>query len=139
MGDGPLRDFVQTACDERPWCKSVGAKTGRDKAQYLAIADVLLNPGLVGLNILDAFVAGVPMVTTDCHLHSPEIAYLSNGRNGLITENTINSFVSGVQSILGDDNYRDRLKIGCHQAGEHYTIENMAKKFQLGILQALES
>ena len=75
----------------------------------------------------------------DRYFHYAEIAYLINEENGLITENTINSFVSGVQSILGDDNYRDRLKIGCHQAGEHYTIENMAKKFQLGILQALES
>ena len=38
-------------------------KKGREKAAWFKLASVVLNPGLVGLHILDSFWAGVPMVT----------------------------------------------------------------------------
>lgn len=139
VGEGPLRDAVRHYSDDRPWCAAVGAKTGREKALHLALADVMLNPGLVGLGILDSFVAGVPMVTTDCGLHSPEIAYLEQDRNGLMTGNTIDAFVAGVRRVLDDDEYRARLATGGRQAASHYTLENMAKNFANGIDSALLS
>lgn len=137
IGDGPLRDTVQNSCAKLPWCVWVGAKTGRDKALHLALADVLLNPGGVGLVILDAFAAQLPMVTTNCKGHGPEIAYLRQDENGLMTENTLEDFVSGVQRVLGDDVYRTKLVAGCRAAAGHYTIENMAKNFTRGIRQVL--
>jgi glycosyltransferase involved in cell wall biosynthesis len=137
VGDGPMRERINRACAERAWCAWVGAKTGRDKAMCLALADVLLNPGLVGLGILDSFVAGVPMVTTDCGIHSPEIAYLRQQENGLMTGNAMDAFVAGVRRVLGDEAYRSRLVAGCREAAGHYTIENMARNFLAGILKAL--
>lgn len=137
VGDGPLRETVRDYCIERRWCAWVGAKTGREKAPYLAVVDVLLNPGVVGLGILDAFVAGVPMVTTDCGLHSPEIAYLVQDENGLITDYSIDAFTLGVRHVLNDDAYRARLADGCRQAAGRYTIENMAKNFARGIEKAV--
>ncbi len=137
VGDGPLRETVRNYCVGRPWCTWVGAKTGSEKALYLSLADVLLNPGLVGLGILDAFVAGVPMVTTDCGLHSPEIAYLIQDENGVMTNNSIDAFIIGVRRVLNDDAYRTRLVAGCRQTAGHYTIENMAMNFARGIEQAL--
>jgi hypothetical protein len=37
-----------------------GMLKGQDKVQALACATVMLNPGLVGLGILDSFVWGCP-------------------------------------------------------------------------------
>jgi glycosyltransferase involved in cell wall biosynthesis len=137
IGDGPLREQVEAACAARPWCVWVGAKTGGDKALYLAVANVMLNPGLVGLGILDSFVSGVPMVTTDCSLHSPEIAYLHHDENGLMTRNTLEAFVAGVRYLLENGAYRTQLVAGCRKAARHYTLENMAQNFREGIIKAL--
>jgi len=139
VGDGPLRYIVKEFCEKRAWCKWVGAKTGREKAMYLRLADVILNPGMVGLGILDSFISRVPMVTTDCGLHSPEIVYLRQGENGLMTNNNLKSFVNGVQNILKNDQLRMQLSSGCQLAANHYTIENMVKNFHYGILKALEA
>lgn len=137
IGDGPKRDAVENYSACRPWCSFVGTKTGREKAVHLAVADVMLNPGLVGLGLLDAFASGVPLVTTDCRLHSPEIAYLKHNENGVITENSLNAFVTGVRQVLEDDAQRARIAEGGRVAAGLYTIENMARNFANGIERAL--
>ncbi len=68
-------------------------------------------PGAVGLAILDAFAAGLPMVTTHCRGHGPEIAYLRQNENGLMTEDTLDDFVGGVRRVLGDA-YHSQLVSG---------------------------
>lgn len=139
VGDGPLRVVIDGFCNSRPWCLAVGAKRGREKALCLALADIMLNPGLVGLGILDAFVSGVPLVTTDCGLHSPEIAYLSQGANGVMTANTLTAYVAELQRMLVDEPYRAELAAGCRVAAQRYTLEEMALNFTNGIQCALES
>lgn len=137
VGDGPMRATVEHFCEERDWCLFLGAKKGIEKARYLALADVMLNPGLVGLGILDSFIAGVPIITADCGLHSPEIAYLRPGENGVITQNSLDSFVAGVCGVLNNTELRNRLIRGCQAAAQYYTVENMAGNFVDGISRAL--
>lgn len=140
LGDGPMRPDVEAFCNEHSdWCHYVGIKKGREKMLYLSMANVVLNPGLVGLGILDSFVAGVPMATTDCGLHSPEVAYLENGINGVMTENNLDAYVLEVVRILTDDAYASNLRAGASAAAAHYTIENMADNFCAGILKALKA
>lgn len=136
IGDGPQRALIENAQIEYPWLRYVGRQIERNKAQYLKMASVLLNPGLVGLGILDAFAAGTPMVTTDCGLHSPEIDYLRQGENGFMTANTLD-YVQTVERILTDTALAAHLQKGCFEAANHYTIENMAENFRAGILKAL--
>jgi len=71
-----VRDFAAT----RPWCKWAGARHGREKAQHLALAQVLLNPGMVGVGILDGFAMRLPLVTTDCGIHSRRSPILNRAR-----------------------------------------------------------
>lgn len=140
VGDGPMRAQVEAFCaSHSDWCHYVGIQKGRDKMLYLSLADVVLNPGLVGLGILDSFVAGVPMATTDCGLHSPEVAYLVNGVNGVMTANTLDAYVAAVGRILTDDRYAEGLRKNAQASAAHYTIENMANNFCAGILQALKA
>lgn len=137
IGEGPQRALIKNAQNEYSWLRYVGRKTERSKAQYLKMANVLLNPGLVGLGILDAFAAGIPIVTTDCGLHSPEIDYLRHGENGFMTANTLESYVQTVEQILTDKQLAEYLRNGCLDAANHYTVENMAENFRAGILKAL--
>jgi len=133
VGDGPERTKVETWCKSRPWARWVGSKFDRDKVAHIKLAQIMLNPGLVGLGILDSFVCQVPMVTTDCGLHSPEIAYLSDNKNGLMTSNTVTACAKACIDLLQDPSTLQRLKEGCAQSAATYTVENMASRFAAGI------
>jgi glycosyltransferase involved in cell wall biosynthesis len=137
MGDGPQRAYVENAQAQYPWLNYVGRQTEQEKARYLRLASIILNPGLVGLGILDGFAAGIPIVTTDCGLHSPEIDYLRNGENGFMTKNTLEDYVETVLEILNDPELASHLRLGCQESAKHYTLQNMANNFRLGILKAL--
>ena len=137
IGNGPQRPLINDAQAHFPWLHYVGRQVEDNKAKYLKLASVILNPGLVGLGILDGFAAGIPMVTTDCGLHSPEIDYLLQGENGFITENTLEDYVNTVENILTDNTLASRLREGCLKSANYYTIENMAENFRVGILKAL--
>lgn len=137
VGDGPMRPLVEAKAIEAPWLRYVGRRSGRDKAVLLRMADVVLNPGLVGLGILDSFVAGTPMFTTDCGLHSPEIDYLVNSDNGVMTANDLEAYVRAVTETLTNPARSDRLSVGCRRSAGHYTVANMVDNFRVGIRQAL--
>jgi glycosyltransferase involved in cell wall biosynthesis len=137
VGNGPLGRQVQAAVATRPWLHALGARTGRDKALCLRSAQLMLNPGLVGLGILDAFVGGLPLATTDCGLHSPEIAYLNHGVNGVMTADTLDAYVQACQALLTNPGERERLAVAARADAARYTVENMAERFAQGIMSAL--
>jgi glycosyltransferase involved in cell wall biosynthesis len=139
VGDGPDRALVESFAGRHRWCHYLGARTGRDKAVALCAAQVILNPGLVGLSILDSFAFGVPMVTTDCGLHSPEIAYLETGFNGLMTADCLEAYVDAVAEVLTDDQLRERLREACLRSAAHYTVEKMATRYVEGIEACLRA
>jgi L-malate glycosyltransferase len=136
-GDGPDRERVQRAVAAHPGIHWLGSVHGERKAHVLAAADVMLNPGLVGLSILDAFVAGLPLFTTDCRLHSPEIAYLRQGHNGVMTSDTVDAYVAAVTSALSEPTRLQALQQAALQSADDYSIENMVQRYSDGIIQAL--
>jgi len=137
VGDGPMQSMVEKAATRYSWLRYSRSVYGCDKAAYLKLADLFLNPGMVGLSILDAFVAGAVLVTTDCGNHSPEIDYLVNGDNGLMTGNTIKAYEKAVVGLLQDHDRMEFMKEKSRQSVKFYSIENMANNFHEGILKAL--
>jgi glycosyltransferase involved in cell wall biosynthesis len=138
VGAGPQKPVVEAFCKKHAWAHFAGMLKGQNKVLALASATVMLNPGLVGLGILDSFVCEVPMVTTDCGLHSPEIVYLQSGANGLMTENTLAAYVQTCVATLTDQTRLGTLRIGCKQSAGLYTVENMAKNFADGVTRCLQ-
>jgi len=139
VGAGPLKAMVEAFCAAHPWAHFAGMLKGKEKVLALASATVMLNPGLVGLGILDSFVCEVPMVTTDCGLHSPEIVYLRSGSNGLMTENTLDAYVHECLGLFGDAGRLRAMKSACKSSGSQYTVENMATNFADGVERCLQS
>jgi glycosyltransferase involved in cell wall biosynthesis len=139
VGAGPQKSMVEAFCKEHAWAHFAGMLKGQDKVLALASATVMLNPGLVGLGILDSFVCEVPMVTTDCGLHSPEIVYLQSGINGLMTNNTLNDYVRECVALMTSPTTLAAMKAACKSSASNYTVENMARNFADGVEQCLQS
>jgi glycosyltransferase involved in cell wall biosynthesis len=107
-----------------------------ERVKYLAQADVFLNPGMTGLSILDAFSVGIPFATTDCGIHSPEIAYLKNGVNGIMSKPTESDFTTAVLELMQSDDLA-MMKRNALDDGKKYTIERMTRNFMEGVMKAL--
>lgn len=137
MGSGPLAPFVERQSKLHRWIRWVGRIHGQEKIQFFAVSDFLMGPGMVGLNIIDGFAAGLPLITTESHNHSPEIAYLENGLNGLMTPENVNDFVAGILSLLQDPVRLQNMSKEAFQTSQNYSLENMVKNFGGGILGAL--
>jgi L-malate glycosyltransferase len=137
IGDGPDNEKVRAFASENPWLHDMGARFDENIVPYFRVADVSLMPGAVGLSILDAFALETPLVTTRVADHGPEIEYLRQNVNGIMTENVLDAFVEAAVSVLSSPSLRDRLKQGCRESASHYTLENMVRNFRRGVHAAL--
>jgi glycosyltransferase involved in cell wall biosynthesis len=137
IGEGPESYKIRSFVLDNSWAHFVGPKFGLDKIPYFKMADIFLMPGMVGLAILDSFAFRVPMITTNQSTHSPEIEYLINYDNGVMTDNSLDSFVEASISVMFSKELKERLMQGCVRGAERYTLENMIRNFSDGILKAI--
>jgi glycosyltransferase involved in cell wall biosynthesis len=138
VGAGPESSAIQRASEVCDYVVYPGPAFNRDKAVYFRMADVFLNPGLVGLGILDSFAAGLPFITTSAAKHSPEIAYLAHGDNGLLIQGDSRDFALAVVGVLQDPELLRKMKRGAQLAADRYTVENMVENVKKGILECLD-
>ncbi|HEX7642752.1 MAG TPA: glycosyltransferase family 4 protein [Burkholderiaceae bacterium] len=139
VGAGPEQHTIEQAAAAHPWIHYLGPLQGNRKAEALVLADVLMNPGLVGLGILDSFASGTPMFTTDCGLHSPEISYLAPGHNGVMTNDDVHDYAAAIVATLRDARYLESLGQAALASASQYTVENMAARIRSGILACLDA
>lgn len=140
VGNGPEHDLVeQQVKASGGWIHWVGARKGEDKVKLICLSQVMLNPGMVGLGILDSFSCGVPMVTTQDPRHSPEIAYLEPGVNGMQTMMDEEDFARVAIRLILDTQFHARLAEGCLISAREYTLEHMVQNFANGILACLQN
>lgn len=139
IGGGNDAHLVVEASKRHDWLHYVGPKFGKEKTILSSMAKVFLMPGLVGLGVIDAFIYRTPMVTTDLPYHSPEIAYLEDGVNGVVVKDSqdVDAYASAVCRVLSDDDYYHLLRNGCDLATQRYSIEKMVARFEAGILAAV--
>lgn len=138
IGDGPSADEIRMAMDRRPWLHWLGVLKGREKAAWFKLANVIINPGAVGLHVLDSFCAGVPMVTCADSKHGPEFAYLSNGRNGLVVNGGPEQYANAVVELLSNDDAYRSIQVAALDDARKYTLDNMVNRFVEGINRCLE-
>lgn len=139
VGGGPQLDEVRAWGAARSWATVTGPLFGDDLNHTLLKADVLLNPGRVGLLATESIAAGVPMVTTDYPLHAPEFDYLTNDLNCLVIpeESGEEGYAQAVCDLLNDPARLSRLGEGCLESGANLSIAAMARAFTAGIEMAL--
>lgn len=133
IGAGPDAPLLKQLAAVRPWVSYIGPKFGADRIPYFKVASIFLMPGLVGLAILDSFAMETPMVTTNFPYHSPEIEYLENGINGVLTENSVDAYAAEVVDLFENPQKLQRLVEGCRESSTRYTVHRMVKNFKEGI------
>ena len=139
IGDGPERAQMERAADKKGVSiRFVGALTETEElASHLFASDVLLNPGYLGLSIVQAFAIGVPVVApvagTAFRFHSPEWVYVRSGENSILVENTTaKNFAEAVQTVESD---RERFSTAALQ---FVRKELSADRMIDGILEAIQ-
>ncbi len=137
IGGGSEESTVREAASA-DWIHYLGPIYGDERVRIASIAQLQLMPGLLGLNVVDAFALGIPTVTTDIDYHSPEIEYLIDGVNGLVVRNaTPATFADAVVALLDDEDRLTQLRVGAELAGQELSVEDMAQRFADGVVQAL--
>lgn len=127
IGDGPLRPFLQQWAERTCWLDYRGACFAEDKTQAYQDADLVLNPGLTGLAILDAFAAGLPYLTTIQPNHSPEIHYLQQSVNGYMVPADALSLFSAVQLLHQDPALRCQLGRQARSTARQFSLAAMVR------------
>lgn len=138
IGDGHYGPWLREQAEKESWIHPLGALYGSEKAKMLALCDVFLLPSLVGLSIIDSFAAGLPLLSARFNNHGPEIAYLKDGVNGLMTDATVDAYSDAIVRVLSDQKFRKRLSRAARQSAETNSIEAMIENVARGIEQALD-
>lgn len=133
IGKGEAASDTTRFAQENNWAHYVGPQYGDARLPYFLASDAFLMPGLVGLAILDAFAAGLPLFTTDCRIHSPEIEYLKTGENGIITAVNATEYAAATFQILSDRTKLSQMSSSARYTAGQVTMERMADNFVSGI------
>jgi glycosyltransferase involved in cell wall biosynthesis len=137
LGDGPSMHYMRDAAASRPWLHLLGVTKGGKKALYFRMADFMLNPGLVGLHVVDAFCAGLVMATTTGARHSPEVCYLRHGVNGIMTGDSVDEYVQAILDLIGNRERLSQYRTAALADANIYTLDNMVAQFVDGIVKCL--
>lgn len=139
IGGGNDLPLVQRMGDSRPWMRVLGPRFGLEKIELMMLGHIFMMPGLVGLAILDAGVCGLPMATTKFPWHSPEIAYLNPGINGISVDDwqSPRAYAEAVAEVLSDPFRLEQMRNEARSLRHSHTIEAMATRFGEGVLKAL--
>jgi L-malate glycosyltransferase len=138
IGSGVDSYKAADAASSHEWIHYVGPKFGPDRVKYFKIASIQLMPGLVGLGILDSFALETPIFTTEFPFHSPEIEYLQNNVNGVMTRDDLDEYSETIINVMKSEKYLDLIE-GCRTSAKIYTVENMVGNFKNGIISCLNS
>lgn len=137
LGGGPEFPKVASAATKNPFINAIGPCFGSKKACYFRLASVFLMPGLVGLAVVDAFAAGLPLITTNVPIHSPEIEYLEDGVNGFMVQPDLSTYADCVAHLLTSPDLLRSMSEGATRSAAKYSIESMVENFRTGIVQCL--
>ena len=137
IGSGPDAKLVRDFSSVHQCVIYVDSVFGPEKQIFFSLADIFLNPGLTGLGILDAFSGSLPFITMTDSLHSPEISYLKNNKNGFMVDGGLNDFVKCSVKLLNDDKLRYSMGVAAYQTSQRYTLDNCVKKIKKGIMTCI--
>jgi len=136
IGNGPELNTCKSLVDTlqlNDYVTFHGAKYDDELRAIFSRADIFVLPGKVGLSALHALSYGLPVLTTDQDIHSPEIALIKKGYNGDFfqgfSEESLAIKIQEWMKILEEDNERikSRVKKTVQLAG--YTPEAMVENF----------
>lgn len=132
IGAGPDAHLIEEEANTFSWIIYPGAIFGKDRMKFFKLASFQIMPFAVGLSILDSFITETPLFCTCSPFHGPEIEYLEQGFNGMMTGEDIITFSISIIEAVKYGKLNSLVK-GCNASAEKYTIEKMIENFKSGI------
>jgi glycosyltransferase involved in cell wall biosynthesis len=86
---------------------------------------------------LDSFALGKPIVATHENNHGPEIAYLEDGVDCVMTERSVEAYAGAVVELLTQHERLGDMQRRCLLKASTYSIETMVDNMRRGVLAAL--
>jgi glycosyltransferase involved in cell wall biosynthesis len=108
----------------------------------LSACDVCVCPGSVGLIVNQAFVYGLPIITSDDHwVHSPEISMVETGVNGLrFRDGDVEALSSAVTSLFAEPDLLLKMKSNALVTiSEKFNERAVVAGFHAAISHAMEA
>jgi glycosyltransferase involved in cell wall biosynthesis len=90
-------------------------------------------PAAVGLASVDGFAAGLPAITSEGPGHGPEIGYLEDGVNGLLTVREVGAYADAVGRVLESPALARQLSEGAEATASAITQQAAIERFSQGI------
>lgn len=140
IGDGPALDDLswtleRMSYDVRCSIKVLGRVPSSVVGHYLKAVDISVMPGMTGLAIVHSFAVGLPYVTIESRMHSPEVEYLRSGENGLMTAADLPAFIAGVRKLVRDAVIRESMG----RSAKDFALRELGVERQMaGFLSAME-
>jgi glycosyltransferase involved in cell wall biosynthesis len=134
---GSEQPVVERAAAEHSWITYAGAQFGSKKRDFFLAADVFVQAGHpLGLNVLDAFAAGLPIVSIESPHHSPEIAYVNDANSRLVAREGTN-LSDALAAVLRDEDLRARMVEEASRTADRYSLDAMVERFADGIQRCI--
>ena len=119
------------------WCRFLGQVQDSDAlGRIFRASDAVVIPGYVGLAVNHAFAHGLPVITCQSELHSPEIDYVEPGINGLIL-GSLEELDAGLLLFASSVELRRSLSAGALLSREKLDLRHMVEAFDQGVSRAL--
>jgi glycosyltransferase involved in cell wall biosynthesis len=137
LGDGPERPCLERlaetlSLDDVHFLGEIVEPA--ESCVYFRMADLLTIPGLVGLAIVHGFAFGLPLATTAHGYHSPEIEYLSDERNGVMTPHDEVQYADRIGAILNAPARLAAMRRAATARGDEFRLADSVRRFLQGIL-----
>lgn len=126
IGGGDGLAVLEAQAAQLPWLTLLGPLHGREKFVALAAARCLVVSGVAGLNLLDAMAVGLPVVLPQRADHSPEVAYVVDGVNGLVVPDESARLAQACSRLIEDRVLQAQLSEGARHTSAARTVQAMA-------------
>ncbi len=138
LGDGRARETVASFCRDNPWCIWIPHPTADQITSLLLRHPLQLYPHPIGIELLNAFARGIPLLTIEHPRHGPEIELLRPGVNSLIAPPRPGVYARVAADALQNPEALRSLAEKALQESRRLTVESMAETFAQGIANCLE-
>ncbi|MEZ5379051.1 MAG: glycosyltransferase family 4 protein [Acidimicrobiales bacterium] len=141
IGDGNDRAAIDAAAAEHPWIHDVGARFDSDLVRHALLADVILNPGAIGLVAIDSLALGRPIVTVADTGHGPEMAYLKPDFDCIVLDREVTpqQYATTVSELFDDRPRLVQLQQQARSRAHEFSMEDMVATYAAGFVTALET
>lgn len=126
IGDGSVREKLEKLGHKgvaEKWLHFVGACYSEEEVgRYLAVSDLCVSPGNVGLTAIHSFGFGTPVCTHgNLNNQGPEAEAIVDGYNGFyFKENDVNNLMDGIKKWFSTNQNRELVRERCFEVVDTY-------------------